>query len=412
MNLNSLKHWLSSSRAFTSKKPVSFKSYQRTRIHLEVENLEKRLVPAGSISGHVFSDVTGNGLSADDTPLGNVRVELFRDVNGNGVLDRHDGGPVAVTHSAAGTGAYSFNNLADGTYFVREVLPRRNVETAPAVGNYYVEHIANGNSITGQDFDNFHTPSQHAVSNVHFIINGTTTVNDLRGNVHQGDMVQAVFTVRAGHTAQVSLVSYSATGPTFDAATASQDTVFDSDSATFGPGTYALTVHVPNWFFQVNLVLGPVIDQFGPQGSNIFYTPQGRLLSADNGGTQPQPVANSSISGHAYSDTDGNKVFDPGEPGFQGVVETLTGTDSQGNAVNMTTTTDANGFYSFTGLLPGTYTVTETRPGGVLTHNPPNIGSAGGTLALNAVTSIVLGPGVNATGYDFGEPVGSQPPPS
>ena len=37
---------------------------------------------------------------------------------------------------------------------------------------------------------------------------------------------------------------------------------------------------------------------------------------------------------------------------------TLTGTDGLGNAVNLMTTTDAAGDYSFTGVLPGTYTIT------------------------------------------------------
>ena len=36
---------------------------------------------SASISGRVFTDVTGNGLSADDTTLGGVMVKLYRDAN-------------------------------------------------------------------------------------------------------------------------------------------------------------------------------------------------------------------------------------------------------------------------------------------------------------------------------------------
>ena len=51
---------------------------------------------------------------------------------------------------------------------------------------------------------------------------------------------------------------------------------------------------------------------------------------------------------------------DPAETLIPGTTVTLTGT----GGVNKTTVTDANGFYSFTDLQPGTYTVTETQPNG------------------------------------------------
>ena len=42
----------------------------------------------------------------------------------------------------------------------------------------------------------------------------------------------------------------------------------------------------------------------------------------------------------------------------------LVGTNGQGNAVSASTTTGANGEYAFTGLAPGTYTVSEQVPTG------------------------------------------------
>ena len=80
-----------------------------------------------------------------------------------------------------------------------------------------------------------------------------------------------------------------------------------------------------------------------------------------------------------------------------GTTVTLTGTDEFGNPVNATTTTNASGFYSFTGLYPSNgsgYTVTETPPAsdthvgqtstttGATTNTPP------GTPAV--VSNIVL----------------------
>ena len=123
------------------------KGSRRLRTHVDVECLEDRLTPSG-ISGHVFQDVTGNGLTADDTALKGVRVELFRDVNHDGKLDRHDGAPVAVAFSKQ-DGSYSFSGLSAGTYFVREVLPFHNVRTAPVLSDYYTVNLPAGSTVTG-----------------------------------------------------------------------------------------------------------------------------------------------------------------------------------------------------------------------------------------------------------------------
>ena len=40
------------------------------------------------ISGRSVLDVTGNGLSADDTPLGGTTIKLYRDANGDGICKR------------------------------------------------------------------------------------------------------------------------------------------------------------------------------------------------------------------------------------------------------------------------------------------------------------------------------------
>jgi hypothetical protein len=125
------------------------------------------------------------------------------------------------------------------------------------------------------------------VVNIKYVITdpvkGQITVSDLRGHVREGDTVQVIFTVIKGHTDTLSLVSYTAPGATFVASQASQQTIYDLSTGTFGPGTYKLTVKVPPTYFQVDFVCGLAIDQFGPANSNVFYSAQGRLFSADNG---------------------------------------------------------------------------------------------------------------------------------
>ena len=240
-----------------------------------------------SLSGTVYNDITGNGLSADDTPESGVVVDLYKDVNGNGVLDASDGSPIA-TYTTGANGQYSFTNLPAGAYIVAEVTPSGYVETAPALPDYYPETIANGQNITNLNFDNYH-PCTTTLQCVSYTLSGggcaTTTVTDLRGETAQGETVTVTFTVPSGSAAmQYTLVSYNAPDSFFDASDASQQTIFQVATGTFGPGTHTLTVTLPTNYYQIDFVCGAAINQLGPAGSNIFYSAQNRLISADNAG--------------------------------------------------------------------------------------------------------------------------------
>ncbi len=112
-----------------------------------------------------------------------------------------------------------------------------------------------------------------------------------------------------------------------------------------------------------------------------------------------------SLSGFVYRDTnnDGIRQLGQGETGIMPTTVVLTGTVN-GNAITpQTLTTDANGFYQFTALLPGTYTVTETQPAGFL-DGKDTAGSTGGSNAVNDVLSgVVLAPNDNSIENNFGE---------
>jgi uncharacterized surface anchored protein len=349
---------------------------RRRTVRPQIEHLEDRRTPAGSISGHAFQDLTGNGLSADDPAKAGVTVLLYRDTNHDGLLDNGD--RLLAAQTTGRNGAYTFRNLAPGTYFVTEVTPRGFVRTAPDTSSYYTVDLASNQVVTGLDFDNFRLLNTRGlVSHVSFTIthaDGTSlTVTNLSGQTHEGDTVTARFWV--ARQAEVSFVTYDTTGSTFDATTAAQDVLVASSTATFRPGWRTLTVTVPNQFYEIELVAGPAIDHFGPAGSNIFYSAQGRLLSRDNGGT----AAVASVSG---------TVTDPATNGPVAGVQ-ITVFDSSGTAVGQPVLTDANGNYSFAALPPGSYTVTVT--------NMPTGYTAQGASS----TSVVLTAGENDTGINF-----------
>jgi len=337
-----------------------------------LEVLENRWVPSasGSISGHVLVDQTGNGLSADDVAgLKHVKVTVYFDSNHNGRLDHHDRKVKDARTDA--DGAYAFNHLKAGTYFVVEKVPQGYVRTEPVLGSYRTVELAAGQSVDGQDFDNFKKLSTDVVTHVRYTIldpsTGTTrTVRNLHGNTHEGDVVTVTFDVarRAKNGVVLSFAAYNAPSDHFDPKTASEQVLADSVTDSFARGEHgSLTITVPSGFYQVDFVVGPVIDHFGPARSNIFYSAQGRLIGADNGGSEAT-APTTQIGGTVFADNNRNNLFDSGDLLYTGLTVTLSGSDNHGPITPVTTTTDAGGLYHFGSLGSGTYTVTVSLPDG------------------------------------------------
>jgi hypothetical protein len=319
-----------------------------------LESLGDRVLPAaGSISGYVYHDMTGNGLSADDTGMSNVVVELFVANNNHGFFG-FGGEKLAGLQLSAANGSYSFNNLPAGQYSVYEFTPFGDIETDPSSGFGYSVSLASGQAVTGEDFTNFQLINTSGVRNISYNITtpsgSETTVKNLNGHTQQGDTVTVNFTI-APHTQPItlSLVSYNAPGPHTNASNADEDTLFADSTGTFGPGQYSLTVQLPNNYYEVNFVAGVALTQVGPAGSSISYQAQGRLLGADGGGTNA--VQNFTLSG-TVTDTNGNLLA--------GATITLTNETTNAQTV---VTTASDGTYSITGLQAGSYNIYVSDPG-------------------------------------------------
>jgi hypothetical protein len=110
------------------------------------------------------------------------------------------------------------------------------------------------------------------------------------------------------------------------------------------------------------------------------------------------------LSGTVYEEGDGVDGYSAGDTGIADVEVDLTGTDSQGNAVAISTYTDANGNYTFSGLRPGTYSVSEVAPDGFIEGSPyvgTVNGSADGSQGVSSVMNITLASGDVGINYNF-----------
>jgi uncharacterized delta-60 repeat protein len=237
--------------------------------------------PTATLAGAVDKDLTGNGTSADDTGLAGVTVALYRDVDANGVLTGVDA-RLATTVTGA-TGTYAFTSLPAGRYLVVETTPAGYLVTAPASGaSYAAVTVAAAQQATGPTFDDFLKVTNTGVSGIIYHVNGVAYTT-LRGHTFNGATVTATFTVTNPAGEALSLLSYTAASSTFSEATAGQQKVAQQDAGFFKPGTYTLAINLPTTgHYQVDFVEGYALTQLGPIGSNLFYTLEGRLLSADN----------------------------------------------------------------------------------------------------------------------------------
>jgi type VI secretion system secreted protein VgrG len=142
------------------------------------------------------------------------------------------------------------------------------------------------------------------------------------------------------------------------------DGIFESatePSAVTGPGgTYTITGVTPGTWNVREVGQTGWTNSLPATGYQQVTVPSNGSLTGINFGNYEQ----TSVHGYLFNDLNANKVKDAGESGLSGWTIMLVGTNGQHHSVSATTTTGANGEYSFTGLAPGTYTVSEQTPAG------------------------------------------------
>ena len=144
------------------------------------------------------------------------------------------------------------------------------------------------------------------------------------------------------------------------------------------------------WF--TNLPLGDYTVQEVLQPEWTPSTPPSVSVTVTNLGVVVVDFGNfvtGSIHGFKFEDVDRDGNYDSSVDVPMGGVEfTLDGTDGQGNAVSMTTTTNANGEFAFVNLVPGIYTVKEIVPAGWIATTPISF-----TLTIHSREEYVALPG-------------------
>jgi hypothetical protein len=113
------------------------------------------------------------------------------------------------------------------------------------------------------------------------------------------------------------------------------------------------------------------------------------------------PTGPATINGIVYLAPNATAPYAQGDPGVSNVTVTLTGLTLTQQQVALTAVTDTNGYYSFTNLQPGIYSLTDQPiPSGYIA-GAETAGSYGGVVSNNDIL-LALPQGGVAMCYDFG----------
>ena len=136
------------------------KNSRARRLGLSLERCEdRRLLSGASITGTIYDTANSSGFSAGDVTQGGVFVDLYRD-NGDNVFNPATDTRVDREQSVAATGAYTFNNVADGHYYIQEEVPTGFSQSAgPSFYTVDVTGVVVGISGSAQNIDDFNDPN-------------------------------------------------------------------------------------------------------------------------------------------------------------------------------------------------------------------------------------------------------------
>lgn len=320
----------------------------------EAENIDFGSYALGGINGLVWNDANGSGsIDSGESTLSSRT--LFIDLDGDGVLDGDE--PTALSNAG---GAYSFAGLAPGAYVVSLVLQPGEILTSPLAAR--TAAVTSGQStgvnvgrranaladLTLGDAGSF-GPASGTIGQPW---QGSWTVTNV-GSASAGAFTVQLFASPNADGSNGSLLG-SANVVGLAAGTSVNVTVSSSSLPELPVGQ--LYVHA-------------VVDS----GESIVETSE----SNNEATTGATVLSIAGIGGRAWIDSDGDAIWDEGEPAAVGWSAYLDLNNDGNKQVNEPESiVDANGLYGFSNLSTGQYRVAFSPNTGYIRTLPSPIQSS------------------------------------
>jgi protocatechuate 3,4-dioxygenase beta subunit len=351
------------------------------------------LIPVGSTSAALTFETSGDRyfpyLLVFSTQIVPALLSgtVFDDLDNDGIQDPGEAGIPGTTITIEDSNGDSITLVTDDSGFY---------ETQVAPGNYTITETqpsAYGVSTTPNVRSNVAVPQQ-GLTNQNF---GDTRPS-ISGTVYTDSDNDGV---RDAGEPAIPGATVTLTSETGDPVVLVTDENGYYNFSNLQPGTYTVTETQPAGYSDGK-------DKEGSLGGSTAVNDvisgirlSESLISVNNNFGERGPAT---ISGSVYADSNDNGLFAGTESGIAGVTVTLTGTDENGLEVSKTTFTNDSGAYSFTGLVPGTYKVTESQPSAYL-DGKDTAGTTGGdsTTTNDEISGITVGSGQTSSANNFGE---------
>lgn len=346
-----------------------------------------------ALSGFVYHDANDNGVfDSGEEAIGSVLVTL-QDSNGTNI----------ATQQTGSNGGYAFTGLRAGSYTVVETQPSGWIDGRDSTGR--VGGVAVG--VAGND-----RISQIALhwgdEGVHYNFGELRPVS-ISGYVYHDRANDGRRDPGDEGIAGVQLQVVPVTGGLGQSAlsvTTNADGFYEATG--LAPGEYHVVQSQPAGYQDGIDAAGTVGGVVRGAAANPGDVISGIVLNSGDVGVQYNfgEYQLASVGGHVrLTDPDGN-CSAPGVDAPAVADALLTLLDASGATI-ATARTNANGEYRFNGLLPGSYTIVQQTPTGLIDggdHIGTVNGNTVGTISQNDVISgIVLTSGQHGINYDFCE---------
>jgi len=357
-----------------------------------------------SIKGYVSqADENGNCTMPGDSAYQGVEGVTIQLLDSRGVL-------ISSTQTLA-DGTFKFTDLLPGEYTIREIQPTNLLDGNEMIGSVLgstVGQFSGNDSISKIILQSGDQAVKYGFCEHLPAELGGTVYHDRNDNGVQDRGEEGI----AGVTIRLLNADGSPVTTTVGSTTTVLTAVTDLDGnysfANLKAGEYRVQEIQPGSFNDGKDTVG----SNGGQVSNDLFT---KVIIREGDSAVNYDFGElllGSIAGYVHVDSDGNCIPDsPSDTPISGVTMELL--DPNGSVLQRTTT-NADGFYKFTGLLPGTYSVRQIQPdnffstGEMVGHLSGHTDVKSGTVSPNMISNISLRSNFNMIQYNFCESVAAS----